>query len=75
MTAQHGWAWGEHARLGRTGGYDHHWDMKFKKANGDRQSIDSPVCWNDNDADMKWVDISDTEFIVNEGDRACTPHI
>ena len=35
----------------------------------------SLVCWDDNDADMKWVDISDTEFIVNEGDRACTPHI
>ena len=77
MSAQKGWAWGEHARMGRTGtgGFDHHWDMQFKNGGGNWQDIDSLVCWIDSDADMKWVDISDTEFKVIEGDRACEPHI
>lgn len=77
MIDNQGWAWGEHARFGKTGtgGFDHHDDMKRKQADGDWVSITSLQCWIDNDDDWKWRDISDIEFIVEEGDRACTPSV
>jgi len=77
MTGQHGWAWGEHARIGKTGtgGYDHHYDMQFKNGAGNWEGFHQLLCWIDSDADWKWTDISDTEFVVEEGTRACEPHI
>jgi hypothetical protein len=77
MLAQKGWAWGEHARIGKTGtgGYDHHYDMKFLNGQDQWKPINVLECWIDNDADWEWVDISDTEFIVDEGSRPCTPSV
>lgn len=75
MSSQYGWAWGEHARIGKTGtgGYDHHYDMKFKRQNGNWDDVNTLKCWIDNDDDWEWKDISDTEFVIQVGDRACTP--
>lgn len=77
MSAQYGWAWGEHARFGRTGtgGFDHHYDMQRKNSSGTWVDINSLKCWIDSDADWEWRDISDTEFIIQEGNRACTPAV
>jgi hypothetical protein len=75
MFSQYGWAWGEHARVGETGTgtYDHHYDMQFKRANGNWTDINELKCWIDNEADLSWHDISDIEFEIQEGHRECTP--
>jgi hypothetical protein len=64
ISGQHGWAWGELARVGQTGtgGYDHHFDMQRKNSAGNWVDINSLVCWQMTDPDWKWHDISDTEF-------------
>jgi hypothetical protein len=77
MSAQKGYAWGEHARFGDTGtgGFDHHYEMQYKNSSGVWHFIGGLVCWHDNDADWEWQRISDQEFIIREGNRACSPSI